>query len=310
MSERRRGFAARVGVTLLNFFAPGLGLLRIGQVRPALTCYALIVALWLLLIGVFAGTENISFSAYAAVVGTALVVSLAVLVLSMWRTWKNSRFLSDERPIWSRWYSVLGALLIAFGLSLLLPQISRGLYHNFYLPSEAMEPTLDTNDRIVASMRRPKDLHRGDIVLVKTDSGLTYVKRIAALARDTIALKDGVVIINGTSVELTPEGTRRVSYPYIGTIQARLYRESFPGEIGSHQIQDLGPSAEDDFQQVKVPPGALFLLGDNRDDSADSRVAKEMGGLELVPLDRVVGRPLFFYWPSTKMGRSLTGSSH
>ena len=74
-------------------------------------------------------------------------------------------------------------------------------------------------------------------------------------------------------------------------------------------IQDLGPSSEDDMAEVTMPPGRVFALGDNRDNSADSRVPKFMGGLELVPIEDVVGRPLFFTWPAKKMGSSVEGPS-
>jgi signal peptidase I len=185
--------------------------------------------------------------------------------------------------------------------------ISRSMYQNFYLPSEAMEPTLYKSDKMVAAMGNPGELRRGDVVLVKAGAGDTYVKRIAALPGDRIELRDGLVIVNGAAAVLKPAGARRVSYPYREPAEARMFWETLPGEAGAHMIQGLGSSAEDNMSEVAIPPGHIFVLGDNRDNSADSRVEKIAGGLELVPMQDVIGRALFIYWPLEKMGRSLRG---
>jgi signal peptidase I len=303
----RRSPAARVGIALLNLLVPGSGLLRVGQLNRAASLLGIWLGGYLLLIGAFALTPNINFSAYALLGGTFLLIGLAVLLLSMWWTWTEGKYLLPERPFWSRWYSVIAAMLIAYAIAWGLTQVLHKLYHNFYAPSEAMEPTIDKYDRFVASMRVPTNIHRGDVILVKTDSGAIYVKRVAALPGDSIAMTGGIPLINGQLAATTPAGTRRVSYPYIDTTSATLIRERLPGEVTSHLIQDLGPSAEDDMHEIRIPADRIFVLGDNRDDSADSRVPKWMGGLELVPRDRVVGRALFFYWPFKKMGHPVEG---
>jgi signal peptidase I len=310
VTTRQRGAAARLGLTLLNLLAPGLGLLRIGDKRRALIIYGITICVLLSVIAAFAATSNISFVAYAVLVAVALMVTLVTYITSMWWTWSESEVDAQPRHIWARWYSIIGAMLLSFVISWLLTSISKNLYHNFYLPSEAMEPTLMKNDRLVASMRRPKHLHRGEVVLVNASPGVIYVKRLAALPGDKVALKDGLVFINGQAARLEPAGIKRVSYPYLEATEARLYRETLPGEVGSHLIQDLGASDEDNMKELTVAPGHVFVLGDNRDNSADSRISRTMGGLEQVALDDVIGRALFLYWPLDKMGRSLRTTDH
>ena len=305
MSERRRGLVARIGIVLLNFVTPGLGLLRVGELRRAVMYYAIAEGGFIVFIGALALTTNISFGAYAAAVGLVLLVLLSALCMAIWQTWNCSRAIIEPRPLWATWYAVVGAVLVTVGVRYLYTDAWHRIYHNFYVPSEGMEPTLDTNDKFVASMRPPRDLHRGDILLVKAPSGATYVKRLAALPGDKVALRDGVVFINGVAAAMTSHGSRRVSYPYKDVTEAKLYLEQFPGEARPHLIQDLGVTPEDNFPEVRMDSSHVFLLGDNRDDSADSRVSKSEGGLEQVRISDVIGRPLFFYWPRAKMGQSL-----
>jgi signal peptidase I len=305
VSERRRSLVARIGILLLNFVTPGLGLLRVGELRRAVIYYAIAEGAFVVFIAALALTTNISFGTYATAVGLVLVVLSSALCTAIWQTWRRSRIVIEPRPLWSSWYAVVGAVLLTVGVRYLYTGVWHHIYHNFYVPAEGMEPTLDKNDKFVASMRRPKGLHRGDILLVKAPNGATYVKRLAALPGDKIALRDGIVFINGVAATMIPHGSRRVSYPYQDVTEAKVYLEQFPGEARPHLIQDLGASPQDNFAEVTMDSSHVFMLGDNRDDSADSRVPKYDGGLELVPVGNVLGRPLFFYWPRAKMGRSI-----
>lgn len=305
MIERRRHPVARIGITLLNLLAPGLGLLRVGDLRRALLAYGASTGALAVFVAVLVATTNISFRAYAILLGTGLFVALASYGAAIWWTWRASRVLTQPRPIWSRWYSVVGAMLIAFGISWILTGIWESRYRHFYLPSEGMEPTLSKSDRFLASMRKPTKLRRGDIILVRSPYGNIYVKRLAALPGDQIALRRGAVVINGMRAEVRPAGVRAVSYPYRETTIARVFEEKFPRESKAHIIQDFGASEADDVPEAVVRPGHVFVLGDNRDHSADSRVPHSMGGLEQVPVENVIGRALFVYWPLQKAGTRL-----
>ncbi|HYG46925.1 MAG TPA: signal peptidase I [Allosphingosinicella sp.] len=194
-----------------------------------------------------------------------------------------------RRVLWGATVGVAGLIAILFVA--LMGAFGSGYVRNFYLPSEAMAPTLEKGDRFVAFMNGGGDLRRGDIVLVSVGEA-TYVKRIAALGGDSIALGEGIVILNGRPVEqrfLAMEQRREVP----GAPPARRLAEQFPGEAAPHQILDMGPSQVDEFPETRVPAGFVFLLGDNRDRSADSRVARAMDGVELLPVAEVKGRPLF-----------------
>lgn len=181
--------------------------------------------------------------------------------------------------------------LIAIPVVALIGLFGSGYARNFYLSSEAMAPTLEKGDRIVARMDGGGELKRGDIALVAVGDA-TYVERIAALPGDTIEFQEGIVVLNGRPVAQNLLATEQ--RPGLAGMQpARRLAEQFPGEAAPHEILDMGPSQVDDFSEMRVPAGFVFVLGDNRDLSADSRVARVAGGVALLPVADVEGRPLF-----------------
>jgi signal peptidase I len=198
-----------------------------------------------------------------------------------------------------------GIVIATWVLAALLPDFTQSTYKSFYIPAESMLPTFEVNDRVVARMSPPAVLDRGDIILVNDGRGSMYIKRIAGLPGDRIAVRDGIVLLNGRPVPQLLVGQERVRPDQYGDTVRRL-SEQFPGEASPHEIYDAGDSPGDHFDEVTVAPGHVFLLGDNRDHSADSRFPHDAYGLEQVPLTDVRGTPLFFYWTT---GRHRIGDS-
>lgn len=194
-----------------------------------------------------------------------------------------------RRVIWGTIVGIAGLIAILFVA--LIGLFGSGYVRNFYLPAEAMAPTLEKGDRLVARMDGGGDLKRGDIALVAVGNA-TYVERIAALPGDTIGLQEGIVVLNGRPVAQRLLATEQ--RPGLAGMQpARRLAEQFPGEAAPHEILDMGPSEVDDLSEMRVPAGFVFVLGDNRDRSADSRVSRVASGVALLPVADVKGRPLF-----------------
>jgi signal peptidase I len=166
---------------------------------------------------------------------------------------------------------------------------------------------------------------RGDIVIVTPPGTRTdYIKRVIGLPGDNLRMIDGTLYINGQPVKrqpLPPETvpidvnspcgspTDPALYDYRvrgadGNMSCRVpvVRETLPGGR-TYETVELGRSPEDNFGPVVVPAGHLWLMGDNRDDSADSRVPEWQGGLGgPVPWENIGGRAEFITF-------SLDGSS-
>jgi len=157
---------------------------------------------------------------------------------------------------------------------------------------------------------------RGDIVIVTPPGTRTdYIKRVIGLPGDTLRMVGGQLYINGQAVKRqvlppdmipidvnSPCGSDHDPALYdfrVRGADGKMYckvpvvRETLPGGH-SYETVDLGPSSEDNFAPVTIPEGHVWLMGDNRDDSADSRVPEWQGGLGgPVPWENIGGRAEF-----------------
>ena len=156
---------------------------------------------------------------------------------------------------------------------------------------------------------------RGDVVVFRHPrDNLDLIKRVVGLPGDTVAVEGGQLVLNGRPLAREPLPPFRMPVsanspckvvPPATPMMARVgdrayclypaYRETLPGGP-SYAVIDQVEGMGDDFPPTRVPAGRVFLMGDNRDDSADSRVPLAAGGIGMVPQERLIGRAQFTFW--------------
>ncbi len=286
----RRSLAARVGLAALSVFVPGLGLVRLGRWRLGLGFMAAPLVVLPLLALVLGTVRVVGHGQLVAAVAAALALGAAPSVVASVLTWRASRERREPRPVWARWYAVFGIGLVAVAAFQLVAEAGRSFHRVFDIPAASMAPTLAVGDRLVADMCWRGPPRRGDIVLFDR-GGTVWVKRVVGLPGDRIAMRGGVPTINGEAAAQVPARPVRVEDQGALTLQSLV--ERLRGAASPHVILDGGAGSPlATWQEVTVPQGALFVLGDHRGNSLVSRVPAELGGVGMVPLSAVVGRPL------------------
>ena len=207
-----------------------------------------------------------------------------------------------------------GAQIVQFMAALLIVFLAKGaIAEPFYVPSGSMEPTLLIGDALLASKfaygyssaSLPIQINlpetgrvfgevpkRGDVVVFRWpgDRSQAWVKRVVGLPGDRIQMRQGQLFINDHAASLKADGIGEAEDEKGGVEPAYRYVETLPDGVAHaiFKIRDNGPL--DNTPEVTVPPDHLFVMGDNRDNSADSRVSVRDGGVGMLPIDNLVGR--------------------
>jgi signal peptidase I len=219
----------------------------------------------------------------------------------------NNESVAPKSSSWRAQFVQLAAIVLVVFLA------KGALAEPFYVPSGSMEPTLQIGDAILASKfaygyssaslpiqinlpetgrvfgETPK---RGDVVVFRWpgDRSQAWVKRVVGLPGDRIQMRQGQLFINDHAASLKPDGIGEAEDDDGGGETAYRYIETLPDGV-SHAIFKLRDNGRlDNTPEVTVPPDHLFVMGDNRDNSADSRVPVREGGVGMLPMDNLVGR--------------------
>ncbi|MDQ8698368.1 signal peptidase I [Hyphomicrobium sp. LHD-15] len=201
------------------------------------------------------------------------------------------------------------------------------LFQPFSVPSTSMEPTLRVGDNFFADKRSyglsrysfPFDAGfegrfgaaaplRGDIVVFKlpTDRKFDYIKRVIGLPGDEILVQHGVLHINGTPVPKRPIGDVTVETGDGRAYTIPSFEETLPEgrKIVVLEMEPDGPF--DNVGPFKVAPGHYFVMGDNRDNSMDSRSVEQVG---LIPAENIFARASIIYFSNAEL-RDTSSPAH
>ncbi len=227
-----------------------------------------------------------------------------------------------EEGIWETVKTVVWALVIA--------GVFRTLFFQpFWIPSGSMKDTLLVGDFLFVNKMAygysqyscpfsictfidgrwlGREPERGDVIVFRHPvNGSDFIKRLVGVPGDSVQMRDGVLHLNGAPVpleriedfvEVKERQGSQGGIPDCGNepvglggacISAR-FEEALPGRERTHHVLDLGARPQDDTPVYVVPAGEYFFMGDNRDNSQDSRFPRSMGGVGFVPFENLIGR--------------------
>ncbi len=224
----------------------------------------------------------------------------------------SDRIITGIKHIKDWFVTIATALILVTGFKSLA-------FASYYIPSESMMPTLEVGDRLFVNKAAYgyskysfpfseylpslpgkqgrifyKQPQRGDIIVFSNPvDDVVTIKRLIGLPGDWIHVSGGKLFINGKQVERTV--SNKYSYrEYEGNVvSVKEYTEPLPGGRKHKIIERSDRGFLDNTGTYKVPEGHIFLLGDNRDNSTDSRVLSHLG---YVPIENIIGRADLLYF--------------
>jgi signal peptidase I len=236
---------------------------------------------------------------------------------------------SAEAPA-VRQRSVLGTLLLVTVLVplaiavLLSPLLIRTfLFQPFNIPAGSMKPTLLVGDYIFVSKYSygynrysfpfspplalisgrvfASEPERGDVVVFRLpkDPSIDYVKRVIGMPGDRIQMVNGVLHINGMPVKREQIGDFVETDDNGREVHIKQWRETLPNGVSHPTLDMIENGFYDNTKEYRVPAGHYFMMGDNRDNSSDSRVENAVG---YVPAENLVGRVQIMFWSVDEKG--------
>lgn len=226
---------------------------------------------------------------------------------------------NKDAPKRESWWQVLRSLITTIIVILAIRTL---IIAPFTIPSGSMIPTLLVGDYVAVTkfdygwsryaipFAPPlfdgriagKSPHRGDVAVFRYthDTSIDYIKRIIGLPGDRIAMREGRLYVNDQLIDRTPLRPYEIRDENRRLLRGILYQEVLPGSDGrkpvTHDILQWSQAGfANNSEEYVVPQGYFFAMGDDRDDSADSRFQDE-DGLGYVPMENLVGKARFIFY--------------
>ena len=291
---------------VLSLIMPGLGHIYCGRITKGITLAFLSCVFIPLLFGILSASQ---FSIRIVVIITSLFALLAVWLIAIVDSWRTAKHTSESYTLkdYNKRYVYLILVLMSTGSSIPIAHYVRAnFFETFRVPTAAGYPTIVPGDRFLANKLayQNNDPKKGDIVVFISpeDRRVKYVKRVVAIAGETVEIKDNELYINGQKlvrVKLDGSILSRIKVELRGEIlEGNVYEETNNGaKYKIFLAQFPYERVSLNFEKITVPKHHCFVIGDNRKLSQDSR---HFGPL---PLATIIGRADFIYWPAKDWSR-------
>jgi signal peptidase I len=290
----------------LSVIMAGLGHIYCGRFVKGLVLAFLIC----IFVPVLFGTLSVSNSSVRiAVIIISFSVSMVIWLVAIIDSWYTAKHTADSYTLkdYNRWYVYVLLVLMGTGGSTQIAfNVRKNILEAFRVPVASNYPTIVPNDRFLANKLAYKtsDPKRGDLVVFINPENrrINYIKRVVAIAGDTVEIKDGQLYINDEKLQ-----RQMLAQSTLDNIRIKVRGEPLEGDVfyetngnAKYKIFLSGPphnQASSDFAKITVPAHHCFVLGDNRNLSQDSR---HFGP---IPLATVKGRADYLYWPAKDWSR-------
>jgi signal peptidase I len=284
----------------LAMVAPGLGHIYAGEIVKGLAYFfgMLLFAPALFLVGMLPASWAVLVALLSTVLATlALFLFSIVDAYRLARRRREHYLLRDYNRSSVYLLFLLASPAYIVGAFLFLRSNSM---EAFIIPSDSMAPTLLNGDHfLVTKLAHPIEMpERGDLLVFYNPENTKqrWVKRVIGLPGDKVATHGADVFVNGKKLERDP-----VPAESLGAIRDQVKGDVFVESNGGRRytIMFAADGKQEDFAEEKVPRGCVFVLGDHRDNSRDSR-DRDFG---FVPLGNVLGRVRFIHYPAESWAR-------
>ena len=264
----------------LSFITPGLGQLRNGQLNKAIIFYLLeyiffLVFIWLGLLKTFQGLI------FTLVIFTGFVIF--IIIDAFYVTYKTK--VKIKRP-YNKWFIYILILIFNIIVSTKYKNFVKSNYiEAFKIPTGSMEPTIKVGDHLIADYRyyKKNPVIPFEVIVFRFPKNpeLKYIERCIAVGGQVVEIKDKSVFVDGNRFK----DSLKTQF-----IAPNIYPKYFndPG------IYPKNSGNRDNYGPIIVPQNHCFVLGDNRDNSFDSRY------WGFVPFESVIAKPLYIYWARDK----------
>lgn len=251
--------------TLFNVLAPGFGYIYVGLPKK-----------WLIYMGI-AFVNYLITMFFIGIYYNGLLLSLIIsLIIYLFAIVDVAKFIKAHPVVemnrWMKPSSMLGLFVLLMIVGLGAKKLAR--LENFVIPSGSMCPALHIGDRFIVEKRVP--VVAGDIVVFRSpkDQGIHFAKRVVAVGGDKVLIQKGNVAVNGQNLFISPLEYNEKMSEGCGQDFEKLAAKAFKGQVGQSEMTFLldGHTGLDDTVEIMIPPGQYFVMGDNYNNSMDSRL--------------------------------------